>query len=142
MCANKVSTDRTDMSAAEGHRCTYPQQTLRFGLAARQCRFSLINLGQDAPSSFVKIHPFFRRCEVAGAARNQARASPALQRRKTLADHAQRQAHFPSGCGKASRCNDTDEGPQFVDVIEHEDLLIFSIWRTFPDVREAQFRLY
>src|SRR6266568_1536766 len=127
MFANKVSTDWTDMDTAERHRRAYPQQTLRFDLATRQCR-----LGQDALSSFVEIHPFFRQCQAAGAARNQARASPALQRRETLADHAERQVHFPRGCGKASRCDDIDEGPQFVNVIEHEDLLIFSIWRTLP----------
>jgi hypothetical protein len=119
MCSNKVSTDRTDMAAAERYRRTHTQQALRFYVATPQYRLSLINLSQDALSSFVKIHPFFRRCEPAGAARNQARASPALQRRETLADHAERQVHFPSGCGKASRCNDTDEGPQLVDIIEH-----------------------
>ena len=38
----------------------------------------------------------------------------------------------PSRRGKVSRCDDTDEGPQFVDVIDHENLLIFSNWWTFP----------
>src|SRR6202040_2751269 len=92
----------------------------------------LVNLSQDALSSLVKIHAFFRWREAAGAARDQADPSAALQRCETLADDAERQVHFSRGCRKASRCNDTDEGPQFVDVIKHEDLLIFSIWWRFP----------
>jgi hypothetical protein len=31
----------------------------------------------------------------------------------------------------AAQADDTDEGPQFLDVIEHEDCLIFSIWWRF-----------
>src|SRR5258707_6565277 len=123
MYANKLSTDRTDMDTAERHRRTYPQQTSRCDVTTPQRRLSLVNLSQDALSSFVKIHPFFRQCQAACAARNQARTSPALQRRETLADHAERQVHFPSGRGKASRRHDADEGPQFVDVIEHEGFL-------------------
>src|SRR6266446_10133075 len=121
MCANKVCTDRTDMNTTERHRRAHPKQTLWFDLATRQCRLSLVNLSQDALSSFVKIHPFFRGREAAGAARNQADPSSALQRRETLADDAERQAHFSRGSGKAFRCDDTDESPQFVNVVEHED---------------------
>ena len=54
MCANKVSTDRTDMDTTEGHRGAYPQQASRFDLATRECRLGLVNLSQDAlgiPSS-------------------------------------------------------------------------------------------
>jgi hypothetical protein len=105
------------MDTTERHRGAYPQQTSRFDLATRQCRLSLVNLGQDALSSFIKSHPFFRGCEAAGAARDQADPGPALQRRETLADDAERQVHVPCGCGKASRCDDTDESPQFVYVI-------------------------
>jgi hypothetical protein len=108
------------MNATERHRRTHPKQTSRFELATRQCRLSLVNLSQDALCSFVKIHSFFRWCEAAGAARDQADPSAALQRRETLADDAERQVHFPRGCGKTSRCDDTDEGSQFVHVIEHE----------------------
>src|SRR5258705_1989284 len=131
MCANKVSTDRTDMDTTERHRGAYPQQASRFDLATRQCRLSLVNLGQDALCSFVKIHSFFRWREAPGAARDQADPSAALQRGETLADDAERQVHFPRGGGKASRGDDTDESPQFVHVIQHEDLLIFSIWWRF-----------
>src|SRR5882724_2639035 len=102
MCANKVSADWTDTDTTERHRRAHPQQTLRFDLATRQCRLGLVDLSQDALSSFVKIHPFFRRCEAAGAARDQADPGPALQRRETLADNTERQVHFPRGCGKAS----------------------------------------
>src|SRR6266576_6219511 len=132
MYANKVSTDRADMETAERDRCTYSKQTLGLDVTARECRFRLVNLGQDALSSFVESHPFFRRCEVASAARNQARASPTLQRRQTLADDAERQIHVPSGCRKTSCCENIDESPQFVDVIKHEDLLIVSIWWRLP----------
>src|SRR5882724_8412573 len=132
MFANEVSTDRTDMDTAERYRRAYPQQTLRFDLATRQGRLSLVNLSQNALSSFVKIHPFLRRREAAGGARDQADPSPALQRRETLADDTERQVHFPRGCGKASHCDDTDESPQFVDVIKHDHLLIFSIGWRFP----------
>jgi hypothetical protein len=89
-------------------------------LAGLDGALSLVDLSQDALSSSAKIHSFFSRCEAAGAARDQADPSPALQRRETLADDAERQVHFPRGCGKAPRCDDTDESPQFVDVIEHE----------------------
>src|SRR5260370_30215828 len=94
MCAKKFSTDWTDMDTTERHRRAYPQQTLRFDLATRQCGLGLVDLSQDALSSFVKIHPFFRWFEATGAARDQADSSPALQRREPLADDAERQAHF------------------------------------------------
>jgi hypothetical protein len=132
MSANKVPTHWTDMDTPERYRRTYPQETLRFDVTTCQCRLSLLYLSQDALSSFVKIHPFFRGGEAAGAARNQARAGSALQCRETLTDHAKRHVHFPRSCGKASRRDDSDEGPQFVDVIEHRRYLIFSIWWRFP----------
>src|SRR2546422_9590485 len=122
MCANKVCTDRTDMNTTERHRRAHPKQTLWFDLATRQCRLSLVNLSQDALSSFVKIHPFFRGREAASAARDQADPGSAFQRREALANDAERHVHFPRGRGKTSRCDDTDESPQFVYVIEHEDL--------------------
>src|SRR5436190_14832862 len=115
------------MKATESDWRTYPHQTLRFCLTTRQRRLSLVNLSQDALSSFVKIQPFFRGREAASAARDQADPGSAFQRRETLADDAERQAHFSRGSGKAFRCDDTDESPQFVNVIEHEDLPIFSI---------------
>src|ERR1700686_2639128 len=98
MCANKLCTDRTHMDPAERHRSTYSQQTLRVALAARQCRLSLVNLSEDALIFFVKIHPLFRWCEAAGAARDQADPGPALQRGETLADDAERQVHIPRSC--------------------------------------------
>src|SRR5207245_8973282 len=81
---------------------------------------------------FRKIQPSFRGREAASAARDQADPGAALQRGETLADDAERQVHFARSRGKASCCDDTDESPQFVYVIEHEDLLILSIWWTFP----------
>src|SRR5256885_10394512 len=120
------------METAERHRRTYPQQTLRFCLAARQCSLSLVDFSQDALSSFVKIHPFFRGREAASAARDQADPGSAFQRREALANDAERHVHFPRGRGKTSRCDHTDESPQFVDVVEHEDLLILSIGWQFP----------
>jgi hypothetical protein len=120
------------METAERHRRTDPQQTLRFCLTARQCSLSLVDFSQDALSSFVKVHSFFRGREAAGAPRDQADPGAALQRSETLADDAERQVHFARSRGKASCCDDTDESPQFVYVIEHEDLLILSIGWGFP----------
>src|SRR5437667_6855092 len=112
------------MEATERDWRTYPHQTLRFCLTTRQRRLSLVNLSQDALSSFVKIHPFFRGREAASSARDQADPGSAFQRREALANDAERHVHFPRGRGKTSRCDDTDDRPQFVYVIEHEGILI------------------
>ena len=71
------------MEATERDWRTYPHQTLRFCLTTRQRRLSLVNLSQDALSSFVKIQPFFRGREAASAARDQADPGSAFQRRET-----------------------------------------------------------
>src|SRR5437667_11997292 len=108
------------MEATERDWRTYPHQTLRFCLTTRQRRLSLVNLSQDALSSFVKIQPFFRGREAASAARDQADPGSAFQRCEALADDAERDVHVPRGRGETSRCDHTDESPQFVDVVEHE----------------------
>ena len=79
MRANEVAAHGADMRAAERHRCAHTQEPLRFYAATRQHGFGVVDLREDALGSFIEILPFFRQCEAAGAAGNEAYLGSALQ---------------------------------------------------------------